>query len=202
MNCKSRPKLRNECVVHLQDKIVRDVLSVFERLGISYYITGSMASIRYGEPRLTNDIDIIANLNESQVSALCRAFPQPDFYVSEEAALDAVRTRFQFNILHSSGLKADVIVPADTEYERTTAARVRRLADEMNFEAWFIAPEDVILNKLLFYQMGESDKHLRDITGVLRTTEAVDRQYITDWSHRLGVHEIWQAVLHRESTAS
>jgi hypothetical protein len=178
------------------------MLSVFERLGIAYYITGSMASIRYGEPRLTNDIDIIADLQESQVNALCRAFPQPDFYVSEEAALDAVRTQFQFNILHSSGLKADVILPADTDYARTTATRIRRLADETNFQAWFIAPEDVIRNKLLFYQMGGSDKHLRDITGVLRTTETLDRNYLTTWADRLDVKEIWDVVCRHERDSS
>lgn len=34
--------------------------SALERLGIPYFVTGSTASIVYGEPRLTNDIDIVA----------------------------------------------------------------------------------------------------------------------------------------------
>ena len=34
------------------------ISNAFEKLEIPYFITGSIASITYGEPRFTNDIDI------------------------------------------------------------------------------------------------------------------------------------------------
>jgi predicted nucleotidyltransferase len=42
-----------------QADVVRFTLDVLDRLGIEYAIVGSFASIAYGEPRFTRDIDIL-----------------------------------------------------------------------------------------------------------------------------------------------
>jgi hypothetical protein len=86
-------------------------VEVLERLQIPYLVTGAIASIAYGEPRLTNGIDIVADIKRHHIQGLVEAFPSCDFNVSEEAVRAAVRHRGQFNILHpSSGLKVDVIL--------------------------------------------------------------------------------------------
>ena len=101
-----------------QYELLRHIAETFERLVIAYRVTGSMATIAYGEPRFTNDIDIVVQMKPHQVAALCAAFPQPEYYVSRDAAEQAVRQRFQFNILHpASGLKVDVIIAADSAFE-------------------------------------------------------------------------------------
>ena len=38
--------------------LLRKIVNAFEKLDIPYLVTGSVASMAYGEPRLTNDIDI------------------------------------------------------------------------------------------------------------------------------------------------
>ena len=49
-----------------------------------------------------------------------------------------------------------------------------------------------------FFREGGSDKHLRDITGVLKTSGSeIDRAYIDRWATTLGLTEIWQAILDR-----
>jgi hypothetical protein len=182
-------------------ELLRRVKDVFERQRIFYFVTGSIASISYGEPRTTNDIDVVVAIQESQVRAICDAFPSPEFYVSEEAARDAVRTHFQFNILHpATGLKVDVIILGDTEFDRTMVKRVHQLQLADDLLVTMIAPEDVVLNKLLFYREGGSDKHLRDVAGVMRV-HGVNRQYIAEWANRLGVNDIWEAVVAREKEA-
>src|SRR5262249_9674361 len=81
-------------------------------------IVGSMASMAYGEPRFTNDIDILADLAEEHVSVLEAEFPAPDFYLSLMVAREAIRTRRQFNIIHvPSGLKLDIIQRKDKEVQ-------------------------------------------------------------------------------------
>ncbi len=42
-------------------ELLGNIVLILERLKIPYLVTGSMASMAYGEPRLTNDIDIVAD---------------------------------------------------------------------------------------------------------------------------------------------
>jgi hypothetical protein len=55
-------------------------LTRLNRLEIKYMVSGSVASITYGEPRLTHDIDIVVELDHRQVGFIPVAFPAPDFY--------------------------------------------------------------------------------------------------------------------------
>jgi hypothetical protein len=182
-----------------QSELLRFVVSVLERLQLAYFVTGSTVTIFYGEPRFTNDIDVVVDLPLSAVDEFCRQFPVDDFYVSETAASDAVRRRAQFNIIQPrSGLKVDVIVPAPTEFNRSRFARARRVRAGEDWDASFSSPEDAILKKMEFYRDGGSDKHLRDIAGVLKTSGGeIDMTYVDLWAAKLGLAEIWQTILDR-----
>ena len=177
--------------------LLRYAVEALERLGLPYLVTGSVATIFFGEPRFTVDIDIVVDLPAERIRDFCAAFAPEEFYLSEEAVRRAVRSRSQFNVIHpSSGLKIDIMVSAGTPFDRSRFARMRRIRPGEGFEASFASPEDVILKKLEYYREGGSQKHLRDIAGVLRISgEAIDRSYIQEWAERLGVEEIWQAVL-------
>ena len=71
-------------------------------------------------------------------------------------------------------------MPREPTWPDQFARRVR-LPTASGREAWFIAPEDLILKKMYFYEEGGSDKHLRDIAGVLKiSSERVDRSYINE----------------------
>lgn len=180
-------------------ELLRMVAQVFESLDIHYFVTGSIASIAYGEPRFTNDIDIVADIKAEHVLELQRRFPAHEFYLSEEAVADAIHSRTQFNIIHpTSGLKVDVILCQDNDFDKNRFKRMRRVRPSADTEANFASPEDVIIKKLDYYRMGGSEKHLRDITGILRISgDKVDRQYIANWAARLGLSEIWDAILRR-----
>jgi hypothetical protein len=176
--------------------LLKYLAETLERLQVPYLITGSMATIAYGEPRFTNDIDVVVVLTSAQVPALCTAFPEPEFYCSPEAVAQAVRQRFQFNILHpESGLKVDVIVASDSEFDRSRLGRGVRLPVGEASTATFASPEDVIVKKLHYYQEGGSEKHLRDIVGVLKVQgERINRAYLTEWVNRLNLVAEWHLV--------
>lgn len=180
------------------------LVRVLERLGIPYLVTGSTATIAYGEPRFTNDIDVVVDLRLNQVPAFCSAFPSPEYYVSQPAAEAAVRRHHQFNIIHpGSGLKIDVIVASDSPFDRSRLRRGRRLSTGTNLLVCFGSPEDVILKKLEYFREGGSEKHLRDIAGVLKIQgPRIDRPYIAEWAERLGVLDVWQLVAERTDTTT
>jgi hypothetical protein len=176
--------------------LLRSVVAVFEQLHVPYFVTGSIATITYGEPRFTNDIDMVADLKESHVEPLCAAFEPPDYYISPDAVLAAVRARHQFNLIHvTAGLKVDIIVPEDTDFNRSRFARRRLLPSGPEGDAQFAAPEDVILKKLEYFREGGSEKHIRDIRGVLKVQgDRIDCAYLDEWAHRLGLAALWRDV--------
>lgn len=180
-------------------RMLRYLTDVLASLGVRYFVTGSVATISYGEYRSTNDIDVVVDLRIEQVEPFCAAFPQPDYYLSAQAVRDAVRKRFQFNIIEpDTGVKVDVMILADSDFARSCLARAALVPIPGGVEAWLSSPEDIILNKLLFYRAGHSDKHIRDIAGVLKIqAERIDRAYIAEWVERFGLHAEWQLALDR-----
>ena len=168
----------------------------FDALGVPYLVVGSMATIGYGEPRLTNDIDVFVSLTLSQVPALCAAFQSPEYYLSADAVEQAVRQGFQFNILHpASGLKVDVIIATESEFDRSQLARSVQMVAAPGIEATFASPEDVIIKKLEYFKEGKSEKHLRDIVGVLKVRgDRIDRVYLNHWIGRFGLETEWALI--------
>jgi hypothetical protein len=73
--------------------LLRLLVATLDGLGIEYLVTGSMATIAYGEPRLTNDLDVVIALSMERVEAFCAAFPGEDFYLSRDAVRRAVMER-------------------------------------------------------------------------------------------------------------
>ena len=182
------------------EDLLRHVCRVCEKHGITYLVVGSTATIAYGEPRFTNDIDIVVELSESQIDSFCTSFPAPKFYLSQPAVLQAVRRRAQFIVIHpSSGLKIDFIILSDSEFDQSRRHRRRALSVLPAQQVWFASPEDVILKKMVYFKKGSSDKHLRDIAGVLRIQKhKLDREYVEKWAARLNVQEIWMQIVAAE----
>jgi len=180
-------------------ELLQRIVEVLERLHIPYLVTGSVAAMAYGEPRLTNDIDIVAAVKEGHISELISAFPESEFYISADMIRDAIRHRSQFNIIHpSSGLKVDIIIPGESAFDKSGFGRVRRISPSESYQANFASPEDVIIIKMECYRDGGSEKHLRDITGIMMISgSTIDEDYISDWANKLGIIEIWEAVKKR-----
>jgi hypothetical protein len=184
-----------------QVDLLRRTVEILETLAVPYMIVGSFASSVHGEPRMTQDIDIVIDPTASQLDQLCATFEPEDFYVSQEAARQALARRDQFNVIHpDSGNKIDFMIARSDAWGREQIERRIVVPVLPDRDAYVARPEDVILATLLYYQEGGSEKHLRDITGVLKTAGArVDRAYVEHWADRLGVRAEWSAVLLRVS---
>ncbi|MFA4873741.1 MAG: hypothetical protein WC956_06185 [bacterium] len=182
-------------------ELMLNVAAVLDELHIPYFITGSCASMAYGEPRLTNDIDVVADIQVKNIVPLLGHFPMPEFYISEDAVRDAIALQGQFNIIHpSSGLKVDIIVRKQSEYGASEFERRRSVQLTEGRRVDFASPENVILMKMEYYRMGGSEKHLRDITGILKVSaDFIDREYISLWAGRLQLGDIWEAILKKVS---
>lgn len=179
--------------------LLRRLADVLEEIGLPYLVTGSMATIAYGEPRFTNDIDVVVDLPLDVVDRFCEAFPDEDFYLSRPAVREAVLRQRQFEILHPrSGLKVDVMIASRSAFDESRLSRGRRLPVILGRTVAFASPEDVILKKLEYFREGGSEKHIRDISGVLRALgDGIDVAFLETWAARLGVSKEWQEAAYR-----
>lgn len=178
------------------ENLIQYLTKAFRELQIDFFLTGSTASSFYGAPRSTNDVDVVALLEEKHITDLFRLFPSTDFYLSDIAIHQAIRDRSQFNILHpSSGLKIDVMIPEDNEFN---ASRFRRKKESVPLTEGMTAiasEDDVILMKMKYYSEGGSDKHLADIAGIIAFSgNNIDLEYLNYWADRLGVNDIWRKI--------
>lgn len=88
-----------------------DLAEILERLGVPYMIGGSLASIMWGEPRFTQDVDFVTALEGSHVAPFTRALGER-WYVDESSVREAVARRASFNVIRLHGMvKVDVFVP-------------------------------------------------------------------------------------------
>src|SRR5687768_11114788 len=87
--------------------------AILESLGIRYVIGGSIASMLYGEPRLTVDLDVMIDADERTVRELVKRLSH-DFYVEEDDAVQAVQRRSSFNAIRFEDMmKIDFFIPED-----------------------------------------------------------------------------------------
>jgi hypothetical protein len=184
--------------------ILAYVAQIMQITGIPWFITGSIASIIYGEPRFTNDIDIVADLGEHHIPSLLDSFPPEDFYLSEDAMREALAYKSQFNIIHpASGFKIDMMVSRGDEFDRNRFSRMRRIRTRETLDLNVSSPEDVIIKKMEYYQIGSSEKHLRDILSMMKiSAEIIDKSYIRSWVEKKGLDDIWEALEKREKENS
>jgi len=166
------------------------------RLGIRYLVSGSIAAILYGEPRLTHDVDFVVFLRPDDVSRLLTAFPSPDFYAPTREIIVAELARDRhghFNIIHSdTGFKADFYLAGREELHAWAFRHSRRL-DYEGEPLVAASPEYVIIRKLEFYREGGSDKHLRDIRSMLAVSGAhIDHAALNEWVTRRDLSVEWR----------
>ncbi len=170
-----------------------------ERAGICYMVTGSVASMLYGIPRFTHDLDLIIELPSHQVSVISHAFPLDVFYAPPEEVIQIESHRPQrghFNVIHhQTGLKADIYIHGNDPLQAWGLTRKTRIELPDGDGMWVAPPEYVIIRKLEYYREGHTGKHLHDINGMLEISgDIIDRGIIKKWVERLDLQKHWSLV--------
>lgn len=178
-----------------QKQFLARLVAALEKAGIPYMLTGSVGSSIFGEPRATRDLDIIISPTERQLKAFIQEIPT-DYYVSLEAALDALDKRFMFNVIDGmSSWKADFIIRKNTSYEKEKFGR-RLRCDYSGISIVVATPEDIILSKLAWSKAWQSEMQVRDAAGVVKLqAERLDKAYLRRWAKELGVEDVLERLL-------
>ena len=170
-----------------------------EQAGINYMTTGSVASMMYGMPRFTHDLDVVIDLQADQIDSVIAAFPDKDFYCPPKDVIEIERRRplrGHFNVIHhKTGFKADIYIHRASQLHAWGLSRKKLFELSASKGIWVAPPEYVIVRKLEYYREGHSEKHLHDIVGMLEISgEFIDRSVIQEWVEKLDLVKQWQEV--------
>jgi hypothetical protein len=177
-----------------------DVVAILDDLGLSYAIGGSVASSVFGEPRASADADLIVELSEAQLAGLVGRL-EGAYYVSEDAARDAVRRHACFNIIHLESMyKVDLFVAGATQLDREQLRRRVRitLPTDPAATAFVTAPENLVLRKLDWYRQSNetSDRQWRDVLGILKVQAgSLDTTYLERHADAAGLRALLERAL-------
>jgi hypothetical protein len=173
--------------------VLRDISARLEEAGIPYMLTGSLAMSYYTTPRMTRDIDVVAQLTDSDIGRVVTLF-ESDYYVSPDAVMQAVRDRSSFNLIEQASVTKVDVFPKKQEPFRDIEFARRRRVTIAGFSTWIVTAEDLIVAKLLWIQLAYSDIQMRDVRMLLQTR--IDVEYTETWVHRLALDDLW-AEAHR-----
>jgi len=175
-----------------QQELLILAIDALHRAGVEHMLTGSHVSSIQGEPRTTHDIDIVIALTPRTLDALLEAFPADRFYLSRQAAEQAIASGGMFNVLDTTtGDKIDFWMLTRHPFDQSRFER-RQTESLFGRQIDVSAPEDTVLMKLRWaVESGGSEKQIDDVTHILELQAgALDNEYLDAWSERLGVRAL------------
>jgi len=176
-------------------QLALNIAEIFEGLAIKYLIGGSVASSILGEPRATLDIDVVADLQLSQVQPLVEVMTG-EFYIDEIMLKEAINRKSSVNVIHLDTMqKVDIFILSQQPLAQIEMQRRQQLIISQNplRTAWFATSEDIILQKLIWYRLGNkiSDRQWRDVLGVMKVQDdKLDFNYLQEWAERLNLLDL------------
>lgn len=176
-------------------ELLADVIARLDRARVPYMITGSLASTFHGEPRATRDVDVVIDPSPTGLDRLVDDLRAGGFYVDRDAAEDALRDRTQFNAIGDAAAKVDFVIRKERPFSIEEFGR-RQQVELLGSEGFVVSVEDLILAKLEWAATTGSERQLRDVAAMVAVSgDALDADYLTTWSERLGVGAALQEVL-------
>lgn len=174
-------------------------VSKLEAAQLPYFVTGSVATIFYGEPRLTHDIDLVVHLESPDLQRFQSLFVPTEYYCPPVDVLQIEMKRRpygHFNVIHhASGFNADIYFEGTDPLHRWALSHRKRIEINDSQSLWLPPPEYLILRKLEFYREGSADKHLRDIESMLPQVAArLDQKFLEEELAKRGLESFWQKI--------
>jgi hypothetical protein len=172
--------------------ILRDIATRLETAGIDYMLTGSVALACHAQPRMTRDIDLVVAFFLKDAVRIADVLGS-DYYVSPDAAREAVLHQSSFNAIHEASLiKVDFMVRKREDYRLHEFSRRERLR-LADVELWVVSKEDLILSKLEWARDSLSERQLADVENLIAT--GCDADYLRQWSAALNLTDMLTRVL-------
>ncbi len=173
-------------------EVFQRITTALDQAGIAYMLSGSFASAYYGAPRSTQDIDFVIAATPAQLRAFVTGLSIDEYYADLDAALEAHKRQSLFNVIDlGSGWKVDLIIRKSRAFSLEEFRR-RQLVKLQDVSLFVASVEDVIVSKLEWSKLAQSQRHIDDVAGILRMRwESLEHLYLGKWIVELGIEKEW-----------
>jgi hypothetical protein len=164
------------------------LLAILNELGLKFHFTGGIAASYYGDPRLTQDLDLVIQLGVGRPETrILLDRLRSGYLIDEQIAREAIRGNRLFQAIdEKSMIKIDFHVGEKIPGE---LARSMRCEISPGLVAPLVSKEDAILSKLIWIKKG-SGKSVHDVKEMLRRDEDLDRAVLAHRAATLGLHDL------------
>lgn len=158
-------------------------------------LTGSLAAAYYGAPRATQDLDLVIESQPDNLRRFVKDLQSVGLYVDLDSALEALRTGGQFNAIDpSTGWKADLIFRKARAFSESEFGR-RQQRELLGIEIALATLEDLIVAKLEWSELGDSELQRRDVRELLEMAgDKIDQAYLEHWIDALDLRHAWDRL--------
>jgi hypothetical protein len=176
-------------------EVLPKITTALEKAGVAYMLTGSFAGAYHGSLRSTQDIDLVIEATPQQLRVLAESLPSGDYYVDVDTALEALKRMSMFNIIdRRSGWKIDMIIRKKRAFSQEEFSR-RQKIETRGFSFFIATAEDVILAKLEWSKLAQSQRQIADAAGILKIRgESLDHSYLDRWISDLDLKTEWESA--------
>lgn len=184
----------------IQDSIslAGELHKIFDSIDISYYVSGGVASSIHGETRSTRDLDLVIEVRPNEINSLVKTLEAAGYYCPAGAVTNLQQGKERMlNITHTETIaNPDLYITDNSPFALSQMAR-RILIDVDGISSfWVASPEEIILQKLLWSQVSQSEKQWRDVLGILKLQgQILDYGYLTTWAENLNLVDVFTQVL-------
>jgi hypothetical protein len=167
---------------------IERLLPILIELKLRFHFTGGIAASYYGDPRFTQDLDLVIDLanDRPETKALLNRLSS-GYFIDLPIARDAIERKGLFQAIDElSMIRIDFHVG-----EKISGELVRGTLREVapGLMAPLVSKEDAILSKLLWIQMG-SQKSRQDVLEMLKRDEDLDRVSLQKHVTALGLQDL------------
>ncbi len=170
------------------EKLLKKISQLLNKLEVDYFVTGGFAVSVWGRPRATFDIDILVKMEGVNITVFVDRLKKisEENYIDEDMVREEVNRKREFNFIDSNtGVKVDFFVLGESEWSKKKMER-KVVKNIGGTDINFISPEDLVLSKLKWYELTESDRHLRDARSVLKISkDKINKKYLNFWAKKM-----------------
>ena len=170
------------------------LVALLRRHGVRFHLTGGITSVAYGEPRMTQDIDVVVDNAPlaRAVEAFLPAVVEAGFLLDATSARRAIAEKSMFQLFDmNEAIKVDVypreLVPG--ELDRSALIEVLE-----GMPLPVASRADAAVSKLVWASKG-SFKSRRDLRQIVRRMSSVDRGEVERLAQVLGLESLLAEIL-------